>query len=49
MSVAACAPMVPGVEDVVKGVVRRQHWIAVRLFIVMRAGAVRYVELEFGD
>ena len=39
--VTAFAPLVPGVEEVRKGVVRRQHWMMVRLLTVMRAGAVR--------
>lgn len=32
-------------EDVAKGVARRQHWITVRLSTVASAGAVRYVRL----
>ena len=46
---AAWAPVVPGVEDVRKGLARRQHWITVRLFTVMRAGAVRCVVFVWED
>jgi hypothetical protein len=41
LTTAALAPLVPGVEDVTKGVARRQHWITVWLSTVTSAGAVR--------
>lgn len=49
MIVTVFAPLIPGVDDVRKGVVRRQHWMTVWLLEVTRAEAVRYVVLAVGE